>query len=306
MAKSLSMALVAMLTVAAPSWAGLLLYDGFEYTPDVKLAEWVGTAGSPNDQYNVAYDQYWRYAGLGGKYGGPDNAPGVVEGTLSVPGMPAGVGNSVKCDITQAGTARIGIPGGAKNTGTMYWSGMLRVNAVNDLTTLPTGLLVAAFNNSTGAQQTSPTSLGSLLKIRKDANDPAKYVIGTGVNNVTANLVFDTAAPISAGQTVFLVASYTYNAGPGNDVARMWINPDPLTFGAAVEPTATLSGGPGANAELGQVASFNLRNVNTVGDPDFQFDELRVGDSWASVTPEPASLILLGLGLFALPKRRRA
>ncbi len=296
--------LVVMLAGASPSWASLLLYDGFEYTAGEALAEWAGTAGSPNDQYNTVFDQYWRYAGLGGKYGGPDAAPPVVEGSLSVAGMPAGVGNSVKPDVTQAGTARIGI-GGAINSGTVYWSGFLRVNAVNNLTTLPTGLLICALNNSTGAQQTAPSALGSLLKIRKDAVDPTKYVIGTGVNNVTANLVFSPTA-MAAGETVFIVASYTYNAGTGNDVARMWINPNPLDFGAASAPAVTMSGGPGTGSELGQVASFNLRNVNTVGDPDFQFDELRVGDTWASVTPEPTAVFLIGLGLCLLPRRRRA
>ncbi len=297
--------LACLLAATGSSQAGLLLYDGFQYTADQKLAEWGDATGSPTDQHNVQYDQYWRYAGLHGRYGDPAtvDAPHVAGGSLSVPGMPASTGNSVGFNTYQVATARIGIPGGAITGGTVYWSGMLRVNALNDLTTAAGGLMVGAFNNSTGPQETAPTSLGGLLKIRKDTVDPSAYFIGTAVNTNNTNLVWSPAQ--AAGDTAFVVVSYTINSGAANDVVKLWVNPNPLDFGAASEPAPTATGTVLAGSEaFAQIASYNLRNVNTVGHPDFQFDELRIGDTWAGVTPEPASLVLLALGVLALRRRR--
>jgi hypothetical protein len=108
---------------------------------------------------------------------------------------------------------------------------------------------------------------------------------------------------------VFVVGSYEIVPGPTNDIARMWINPDVSTFEAASPPTPTLTSSPGAAIadSSAQIFSFNLRNVNTVGNANIQFDELRVGDDWASVTPlpEPASLGLMLIAAVLMASRGR-
>ncbi|HJQ80670.1 MAG TPA: hypothetical protein VJ828_11975 [Lacipirellulaceae bacterium] len=115
------------------------------------------------------------------------------------------------------------------------------------------------------------------------------------------------AVPLAEGETVFFVGSYTYLPDAAdNDIARLWINPDPTTFGRteadlemamdwnvqAMSDTVETYQPPGdpppppltyqAN-DMTNVVTFFLRNIG--GAPtDSRFDELRIGYTWASVT----------------------
>jgi hypothetical protein len=297
--------LLLICSCALPAQATLLFYDGFNYNAGEFLAPRTDTAANPDPgQHNVEYDVYWRYAGAGGA---ANNAPGIAGAGLSYPGLQASGGNSVVFDMTQIGSARIQVAT-AFNTGTVYWSGLLRVNDVGTLTTGANGMLLGGFNNTVGPQPSMPTAVGAVLRIRKDDTDLTgnSYQIGTGRStSTTAGVVqFDTTA-YAAGQTVFIVASYDFSST--DHVARMWINPDVSTFGAGTAPAPTLVSSTGGANAFASISSFNLRNVNTVGLPTLQFDELRVGTEWGSVTPipEPASLALLIGGIAILLYRSK-
>jgi hypothetical protein len=221
------------------------------------------------------------------------------------PGLQPSVGNSVAFDTTQLGSARAGFTAqNAPTTGSLrvYWSALLRVNSIDALNAV-NGMMLGGLNNSTGAG-TLPTVVGAVLRIRKDAT-LNQYYIGTGMNSGTGtggsgtNVQFDTATPRFEGQTYFVVGAYEMVAGAQNDRAYMWINPLPTTFqNNALEPSPTLTSAPGSgiNDSSTIISSFNLRNVNTVGAPSVQLDELRVGTNWASVTPTPEPSVLLIMG----------
>jgi hypothetical protein len=85
---------------------------------------------------------------------------------------------------------------------------------------------------------------------------------------------------------VFFVGSYTFGAATTNDdVSRMWINPNPTNFSAVTEPTTTLVTASGADISSYQIASFILVQRDT-REPAVMFaDELRIGRTWADVTP---------------------
>lgn len=93
-----------------------------------------------------------------------------------------------------------------------------------------------------------------------------------------------TAVPLLEGQTYFFVGAQQIVTGLANDVAMLWISPDPGTFGTATAPApnvsvTTTTGG----TDPSDVLTFFLRNRSGV--PNLaSFDELRVGLSWASVT----------------------
>jgi hypothetical protein len=278
------------------SHAALSFYDSFDYTAGELLAPVGNTAG----QYNIAYDSNWYDAGPTSLT--VNKPPGIANGGLSYEGLST-AGNSVSFDASQIGSARIQIAPTALSSGTVYWSGLLRVNSINTLTTGANGMLLAGFNNTAGYQSTTPSAIGAVLRIRQDSVDSSVYHIGTGMNSGTGvgNVQFDNATSYSEGQTVFVVASYQFVSGTANDVAQMWINPNLSDFGADSAPTPTLVSAPGLADSFTSLLSFDLRNVNTVGAPSVQFDELRVGDTWADVTsvPEPGTGLLGGLGAIA-------
>lgn len=301
---------------ATPAGATLLLYEGFEpvnpdpattlnYRPGELLAPTNDTTVTANPgQHNSAYNVDWRYAGAGSAT--TNKAPGIANGSLVAPtGLQASVGNSVAFDTGQIGSARIGYT--SQNAGTVYWSGLLKVTSVGSLSNGVNGMMLGGLNNAQGAG-TLPTVVGAVLRIRADAAIPTtSYFIGTGMNSGTgsgtggANVQFETGTSYHAeGDTVFVVASYTFVSGATNDIAKMWINPDPSTFGAGSEPSATLTSAPGSAIadSSASVNSFNLRNVNTVGAPGVLFDELRVGTTWADVTP--LAVVVPELGAFWL------
>jgi len=289
------------------SRAELTFYDSFDYTAGELLAPVGATAG----QHNVGYNVDWYDAGLTSPTA--NQPPGIANTGLSYPGL-ASSGNSVLFNANQNGTARIQIAPTAITSGRVYWSGLVRVDSISTLTTGANGMLLGGFNNTAGYQSTSPGLIGAILRIRQDSVDANAYHIGTGMNagTGTGNVQFDNATSYAAGETVFVVGSYELVDGSNNDSARMWINPSLADFGADTEPTPTLTSAPGGAVAdaFTSVISFDLRNINTVGTPTVLFDELRVGGSWADVTPvpEPGTGILGGFAavlLLSLQRYRR-
>jgi hypothetical protein len=277
----------------------LLLYDGFNYTAGELLAPLTDTAAMPMPgQLNVEYNVNWRYAGGGGATNEP---PEITEGTLSATGLPPAVGNSALFDHSQLGFTRIEIPNAAASGTRFYWSGLFRVNTLGNLRStvmLPgatNGVFLGGFNNVVGPG-TTINSGGAILIVRPDFETsplepkPDSYQIGTGVTTNNNDKVFAASAPQAVGSTVFLVASYELVAGTENDIVKMWINPAASTYGAAEDmlPAETLLSANTADIasnDLPSVLSFQLRNNNAIYEnTNWQFDELRVGTTWASVT----------------------
>jgi hypothetical protein len=107
-----------------------------------------------------------------------------------------------------------------------------------------------------------------------------------------AGTQFGTLAPdsLATNGTFFLVARYTFNPGGStDDTCDLWLNPDPLSLGSATAPTPTLAGIGSGGADMPDIDQFFVRNTSS-GEV-FSMDELRVGTTWASVTPAPEPTI---------------
>jgi hypothetical protein len=220
--------------------------------------------------------------------------------------MPAQVGNALA--LTGSGdnsgsTDRLNL-GALINSGTVYYSFTMRVD---NLTGSNNGIggLFMSFNNTGNASQTNnPTVTPARLQGRIDPTDASKYDIG--VFNVTATAGSSSWAPaMTVGSTHFIVVGYTFNTGSAiDDVASLWIDPDPSTFTPGTPPTPTVTGTGGDVASPG-IQSFLLRQSPA---PQMTLDEIRIGTDWTSVTvPEPATCVLLLSSAFcALITRRRS
>ncbi len=148
---------------------------------------------------------------------------------------------------------------------------------------------------------------------------PAPYNLGVAASAGAAgngDRVFDTTE-FQQGDTVFVVVGYQMNPDVNDDLAFLWINPDPMTYGAAMAPSpdVTSNGADTSANDHGPVASFYLRNNGV--EPDYTLvDDLRVATTWAEVTqlvvtvPEPSALALMAIGLLGIVRspsgRRRA
>jgi hypothetical protein len=198
------------------------------------------------------------------------------------------------------------------NTTSVLWSLIMQVT---DLTnTGATGVTIFGFNNTaqtlanhdTAAQ---PSTISGRLTI-KPGSLAGKYVVGAGkASGSVGDWDWADATELNVGDTVYLVARYSYNtASTTDDVFDLWVNPSPATFGddsliPAPDATAT------AGNDGGTIATIILRQFGTALPAGMLFDEIRVDTTWAHATsnliPEPSAAGLLAAGAVSLLARRR-
>lgn len=218
----------------------------------------------------------------------------VVPGSLSVSGLAPALGNS----ITNGGAGaavRIALPS-AITSGSLYYSFALRVDDVGAAFTSITSFIASFIDGA--------STYGARLMPRRVDDD----TYNLGVTKVSASAVVWAPDNFVDGQTLFIVGRYTFNSGSTTDDAvDLWINPSPGTFGAGSPPAPTLTAAL-TGTDLTSIAQFTFRQ-NTAGNTPaaMTFDELRIGFSWAEVTPvpEPGAWVLFGLGLLIVPVGRR-
>jgi hypothetical protein len=144
------------------------------------------------------------------------------------------------------------------------------------------------------------------IYLRNDVND--ELFIGKGGGGVTNNWVLEarggagqvnSGVAVMANQTYLLVLRMNFIAGADN--VSLFINPD-LSLGEPGTP----------NAVKNDKNLFTISGLNIYSRGGFRLDEIRVGDTWADVTPtsaevpEPSSLALMGAGglLVAFGRKR--
>jgi hypothetical protein len=246
-----------------------LIYEPFApavtlYSPGANLIGQTNAAGG-----------WWTQAGPAS-----GDQPTIATGNLTVPGLLAGASNSVQFGGNGT-SARLNF-GTNVSAGTLYFSFAFKLTDITGLSS--SGIFWAGFNNSSGSQTTTPDVVGTRV-VTKTAS--GGYSIGLDKNSTSAgDFVFATNV-LALNQTVFVVGSYQFNSLSGtDDVSQLWVNPPASTFGLAMTPPATLTNLSGS--DLGGIPSFVLFNRNTGEPAGIIADELRVGLSWASVTPPEA------------------
>ena len=258
--------------------------EPFDYTAGANLA-------------NHTNANFLAWADIGTSTAGPYIT--VRSNSLPVPGLANTSGNSIQFGGLGK-SVRFSFPTGYPvNSGTLYYSFATQVIDTNGLTA--SGIFVAGFNNSVGTQTGQPTVIGTRVYLH---HTNGGFNIGTSKNSSTASEWVWDPRTFTTNQTIFLVGSYTFNtvATTNDDLAQLWINPDPSTFGSATPPPPLLVTSAGPDITANQIASFIFVQRSTT-QPALMFaDELRMGRTWADVTP-PVTITLtdvtrLGGGAF--------
>lgn len=237
-----------LIALSGFSQATLPLYDGFDYTVGAGLQTQTG----------------WTFMNTG-------DDVAIVANSLSYTGLAASTGNKISYAGAGIDAIKAITPQAAGST--VYYSLLLNVSSMAGVTDASGGY-IAGFAQNT-------TTFGGTLWAKRV--DDTNYNIGVEVR--TANLTNTTydATSLVAGQTYFIVVAYTFNTGgAADDIARLWINPVP----GAIEPAATITDThTGTDLNMATAANFFFRQDSTTETGALEIDELRIGNSWADVTP---------------------
>jgi len=178
----------------------------------------------------------------------------------------------------------------------LFYSFLLRLDSLGSLNN--TGGVFGGLASVSGG------SGGAMIGLRASG---AGYQIGIAKRDFSP-LSFDSTV-FSLGQTVLVVGSYNLVSGSvTNDTASLWINPGSL--GQASVPTA-LATSSTADGDIQSFASFLWKPSATATQipGSLIVDEIRVGNSWAEVTPIPEpttwGLLILAAGGFLWMRKRR-
>jgi hypothetical protein len=275
--------LLGLTLVVAPARAELLAYDSFTYDISATTAlngrtggtgwtsAWTNVPSSSVTALNVTSVGAPLTAGL---YTGGDYA-------VSIPGM------------SQSSGGIAGSRSFASQTDEVWFSFLFRTPAVvgND------DFLQFSLNND--ADQTNSASIG-------DTDTSAtgnKFSVRIGGTN--GGTTFPGSKLILGGTDYFLVGRVSKAGASGNgsgtyDLVEMWVDPT----GAAAPELASFIVSRDANSNMGAISYFTVRTANFDNTP-YYFDELKVGTTYLSVTPEPAALAPLALAAAAILRRRR-
>ena len=198
--------------------------------------------------------------------------PGITigAGSLSFAGLQSSLGNRARVVAPSAG-ARIAFPNPITSN-TLFVSAMLRITDLTGLATEGAPVLGFwdydwwwCFRPAAGGRYQIDVSKSNSFRLTGD------YIIGIA-------------------ETVFVVASYTFVPGADNDIVRLWVNPLSTSFGAAVPPETAVTTSDGPDAI--ELPGVQIHAATSPGSPaGYEIDEIRVGPTWASVTPPAAALV---------------
>ncbi len=286
-------ALIALGLFASQASGALYVYEPFDQDTSGGNTKLEGKTSAYNGQV-------WQTMGTGDEIV-------ILPNSLNYP-APSGYPTPVGGSATYGGagkTERLAF-GPDVQTGSVYYSYMLKVTSLAGVPAA--GSFIGGFNNLEGPSTGGPGTIGTRLFIRPLSTDATNsFQIGVSKNGANTLATYSpTIYTIASGETQFIVGEYEIVGDTTTtDVASMWINP--TSFGGA-EPAGSISSTDGADLNDGGspvVRSFLYRQ--STGVANVVVDELRVGTTYADVTPipEPAMLGLAATGGLALLRRRR-
>ncbi|NVO18463.1 MAG: chitobiase/beta-hexosaminidase C-terminal domain-containing protein [Bacteroidetes bacterium] len=240
------------------SWGQAILYEDFNYTVPGNIGGNTTASGTTNNNWTTHSNT---------KVGTDD----VVASSLTYTGLSNPTGNKVFIPGNNTTTPRDVNRGFTSTATVLYYSALIQVVDNTQL-----GTADDYFMNFGATSGATVTSFGGKLGI-KSVNAGANFRLS--INNTSGGTVTFTefATDLSFGTTYLVVVKYDRSVSP--TVASLWVNPVSL---GGTEPAGSVSNSSGTGT-FAAFASICLRNSS--GTPKANIDEIRIGTTWADVTP---------------------
>ena len=254
--------------------AALLFYDGFDYPVGERLGESSSSAvwGNHKDQFTI------------------------VSGSLHYPGLKLSTGNRINIQAIDPSLNSVRTVDGSwpkQTNGVLYVSFILRIHSTAKIRGAGVGTSLVTISDAA-----NNTELMG-INLRNDGN------IGLGVVKYpSSNVAVSSSAFFTSGQganlsvdgytTYLIVAKYEWVKGATNDVVTLWVNPTTLGVDEDEGNKISTSAGEDGAGSAARLTLCRGANVN--------IDELRIGQSWADVTPtiEPSQKWKVVIGVLVV------
>jgi signal transduction histidine kinase len=264
-------ALLALLTLLClpGAQAELLLYDGFDYPVKEQLGEATSRVRWSNDKEQFT----------------------IVRGSLDYAGFKASTGNRVNVAAIAPNLDSVRTLDGSwpkQSKGALYVSFILRLQSAAELSDSAEGASLLTIGDTFNRTEL----LGINLRLAQGTAQLGvlKYA---STNAPASAAAFFTSGPgaslsVDGATTYLVVAKYEWVEGETNDMVTLWVNPEKLGATEDVANHVFASSGPDGSGAAGRLTLSRGPNVN--------LDELRIGQTWADVTPlKEASQNLLAM-----------
>ncbi len=187
-------------------------------------------------------------------------------------------------------------------TAVRWFSLLLDIDSLSATPTANARAVWAGLSNDNANATSVSTNVGFSV-IGNNAGNGYDMVARIGAND-------GTEIALTLGSPILIVGKYSLNA-VGNEFMEVWLNPATSTLGGADLTSGSSAGGYSSLSASSTIngASFAFNAAGALGNTfTGTLDEIRVGDTYADVTPvipEPASMTLLAVGGLMMLRRRR-
>ena len=250
--------------LSTAGWSQALLYEGFDYATPAFIGG-NGDAGATSNNWTTH-----------SVTAGQTSTIDIQDGSLTYDGLAGSTGNKVLLFSNANATSRDVNRAFTSTATVLYYSALINI-VDNSQIAITADNYFMHFGATSGVTN---TTFGGRLGVMKTANGANFQFIIANTSNPSggATVVYSVGGTdLNFGTTYLVVVKYDRSTNP--TTATMWVNPTSL---GGVEPTGGITNNSGTNA-FPTFASICLRN--NAATPKANIDEIRVGATWADVTP---------------------
>lgn len=263
----LALCAAAVLSAIGSAQAQLVTYEGFNYASPSLEGQTGGTGWGLNWSTNV--------------YASPISSASLSYGSLTTSGGSVTLGPT---NVTTVYTRQLGSTFGAMALSSNVWVSLLYLNSAGSTSAeARIGFYSGMVADASGVN-TVTASAGTIQVVdvgrAGSGSDVISLYNGTVINSTGV------ATP-RGSNAVFLLLRFVMDGGSGPDTVYLWVNAD-LSAGAPVIGTQQASWTTSGTTNFESINGLRFQTPSSGG---FRVDEIRIGKTFADVTPHIANVL---------------